>query len=360
MHPNSKNEEVALLLIDRGAPLLACDGGPRVTALQSAVANGCLKVVQRLAKRYRELNRGPLLTPRHEADVDRLLDPRATDARLNTAMHYLTLCPRREYLRQICLCLMDLGVPLDTPWGSMAMSPLLMACAIGNFRVATELVQFGANLQRRDPTEQERQQHPQEHVLPEHRQSNAPYVYSALGARYIRATQAGVVWRPGGQARWAIDRQEFIRVFIQHNGEANAPVSLVGETALLRAVDRGFVAEIRILLSEGGAVVDRPDAFGMTPLCKAALRGNVTIVEVGLHHHLHPSNPFSNEHLLTWFIGPSGSRGGPKPFQSNRSSHRPGADQWHDCVTRNRADHNIATTLRYACGKIITSVSPSI
>jgi hypothetical protein len=110
-------------------------------------------------------------------------------------------------------------------------------------------------------------------------------VYTALGAKYKQAKQAGVVWRPGGKARWEIERQNFIRVFIQHNGKVNEPVSLAGETALARAADRGLVAEIRILVSEGGAVVDRPDAFGMTPLCKAALRGGFAAVEVGLHHH---------------------------------------------------------------------------
>ncbi|KAJ4390358.1 hypothetical protein N0V85_007298 [Neurospora sp. IMI 360204] len=287
----SKNEEVALLLIDRGAPLVLCDGGARITALQSAAANGCLKVVQRLAKRYRELNHGPLLTPGHEADVGRPPDPTATDARLHTAMHYLALCPRREYVREICLCLMDLGVPLDTPWGSMTMSPLLMACALGNFTVATEFVQFGANLQRRDPTEQERQQNLQGGVLPEHRQTNAPYVYTALGVNYKQAKQAGVVWRPGGKARWEIERQNFIRVFIQHNGKVNEPVSLAGETALARAADRGLVAEIRILVSEGGAVVDRPDAFGMTPLCKAALRGGFAAVEALLEAGADPNLP---------------------------------------------------------------------
>ncbi|KAK1775978.1 ankyrin repeat-containing domain protein [Copromyces sp. CBS 386.78] len=293
----SKNEEVALLLIDRGAPLVACDGDHNITALQSAAANGCPKVVHRLAKRYRELTYGPLVNPGHEKDVGRLLDPRATDARLHTAMHYLTLCPRREHIGEICLCLMDLGIPLDTPWGSMAMSPLLMACALGNFTVGTEFVQFGANLQRRDPTEEERQQHLQAHVMPEHRQGNAPYVYTALGVAYKQAKQAGVVWRPGGQARWEIERQNFIRVFIQHNGKANNPVSLAGDTALARAADRGLVAEIQILVSEGGAVVDRPDAFGMTPLCKAALRGRFAAVEALLEAGADPNLPSRIGHV---------------------------------------------------------------
>ena len=164
------------------------------------------------------------------------------------------------------------------------MSPLLMACTLGNFTVATEFVQLGADLRRRDLTEEERQQNLQAHQQPEHRQANAAYVYAALGAMYKRAKQAGVVWRPGGKARWEIERQNFIRVFIQHNGKANTPVTLAGDTALARAADFGYVEEIRILVSEGGAVVDRPDAFGMTPLCKAALRGHVGAVEVGLRH----------------------------------------------------------------------------
>ncbi|ESA42925.1 ankyrin [Neurospora crassa] len=287
----SKNEEIALLLIDRGAPLVVCEGGPHITALQSAAANGCLKVVQRLAKRYRELNHGPLLTPGQRVDVGRPPAPNATDARLNSAMHYLALCPRREYVRDICLYLMDLGVPLDTPWGSRAMSPLLMACALGNFTVASEFVQFGANLQRRDPTEQERQQLLQEDVLPEHRQTNASYVYTALGATYRRAKQAGVVWRPGGKARWKIERQNFIRVFIQHNGKVNEPVSRAGDTALARAAERGLAAEVRILISEGGAVVDKPDALGMTPLCKAALHGGFAAVETLLEAGADPNLP---------------------------------------------------------------------
>lgn len=281
MLQNSKNEDIALLLIDRGAPLLACGGHLRITALQSAAANGCPKVVQRLAKRYRELIQGPLLTASHTADVGRPPDPRATDARLNTAMHYLTLCSRREYVRDICLCLMDLGVPLNTPWGSMAMSPLLMACALGNFTVATTFVQFGADLRRRDPTEQNRQQQIDENVPPEHRQGNAAYVYTALGVKYRCAKQAGVVWRPGGKARWEIERQNFIRVFIQHNGKVNEPVNLAGDTPLARAADRGLVPEIRILVSEGGAIVDRPDVFQITPLCKAAMHGGLAAVEVG-------------------------------------------------------------------------------
>lgn len=359
MLPNSKNEEVALLLIQRGAPLSATKKGPRVTALQSAAANGCLKVVRRLAMRYRELIHGPLVTPGHKADVGRPPDPAAADSRGNTAMHYLALCSRRDYVHQVCLRLMDLGVPLDTPWGGMAMSPLLMACALGNFTVASEFVRFGANLLRRDPTQQERQQNLQEHILPEHRQANAAYVYTALGATYKRAKQAGVVWQSGGKARWEVERRNFIREFIQHNGKVHYPVSLAGDTALARAADRGYVEEIRILVAEGGAVIDRPDAFGMTPLCKAALRGHTAAVEVGLRR-VSFRYLSRNEHPVNLSIGTSGTRSRPKPSQSNRSGHRPGADQWHDRVTRNRANYDLAFTLWYACGKTISSDSPSV
>ncbi|KAK3400329.1 hypothetical protein B0T20DRAFT_373917 [Sordaria brevicollis] len=285
----SKNEEVALLLINRGAPLLACGGHLRITALQSAVANGCLKVVQRLAKRYRELIQGPVLTAPHEAEVDCPPDPRATDAHLYTAMHYLTLCSRPEYVRDICLYLMDLGVPLNTPWGSMAMSPLLMACAMGNFNVATTFVQLGADLRRRDPTPQGHPQQEEEAVLQEHRQRNAAYVYAALGVKYRSAKQRGVAGRSGGKAQWELERQNFIRVFIQHNGKVNEPVAQAGDTPLARAADRGLVPEIRMLVSEGGAVVDRPDAFQITPLCKAAMRGGVAAVEALLEAGADPN-----------------------------------------------------------------------
>ena len=358
MFQNSKNEEVALLLIDRGVPLVVSNRSYRVPALHSAAANGCSKVVQRLAKRYRELIYGPLLTPVHKEDEGYQLEPRATDASRKTAMHYLALCPHRDSIRDICLSLMDLGVPLDTPWGDVAISPLLTACALGNFTVATTFVQFGANLRRRDITEQER--HRLDGVAIEHRQPNAPYIYTALGVEYQRAQEAGVVF-PGSKARWESERQNFIRVFIQHNGKVNEPVSLSGETALSRAADRGLADEIRILILEGGAVADKPDAFGMTPLCRASLRGGLQSVEVGLGRHYIPLLRLLNPHVLTSrFIGPFGSGGEPQPSRQNRPNHGSGADKWYDCGARNRVDHDTATTLRYTCRTWVTSESSSI
>lgn len=233
-----QERSVAELLIFRGASL-KLDAAPhhRHSALHSAAAHGLIPVIKLLA-----LN-----------DVN--LDVNQRDAWDNTALHYVAeLWSTRDSadIRDTIAKLLALGADLEAH-NENGHTPLLHACARGNFAVAHRLANIGAN--------------PDPHrSIPNFRDFRPIYYCMLPRAEFFDVDDA-----PVKHDEFEGNRVTLIKALVDAGAGVNARFDKRGHRGVTPLMLACELAEPRAVaaLVQGGAEVNAQDRSGRTPLSYA-------------------------------------------------------------------------------------------
>ncbi|KAK3366426.1 ankyrin repeat-containing domain protein [Podospora didyma] len=260
-----KQASTALLLLERGAPLRVSVGMPDtnplpISALQSAAENGLPTVVRWLKAHYRKLRAQSSTNP---ADED-LRDPRLGDTWGNTAMHYLALCFDYNAAYAIARDLQELGLHVDERGGRRDCTPLLLACCLGNFSAARAFLKAGA--------------YPQAILDEDYDYDDGEGDTTCLD-NALRAPYGPIAIKFQSLAEWEAERLQFIKELIEAGVDVD---ELPGDhkTPLIIAAQRGLANELRLLLDQGGALVNAVGESKSTALMHACDHRRLDCVEV--------------------------------------------------------------------------------
>ncbi|KAL1842575.1 hypothetical protein VTJ49DRAFT_4858 [Mycothermus thermophilus] len=226
---------IAELLIHRGASLdLDANPGHNHTALHSAAANGLVPVIKLLA--INDLN----------------LDVNQRDAWDNTALHYVAeiWSPREApEIRDTITKLLALGADLEAHNDS-GHTPLLNACARGNYAVAYRLVSIGAN--------------PDPHrYIPGFRDCRPLYYCMLQRAEFFDVDEA-----PVKHDEFEGNRVTLIKALVDAGADVNARFDKRGHRSCTPLMLACELAEPRAVaaLVQCGAEINAQDRNGRTPL----------------------------------------------------------------------------------------------
>ncbi|KAL2120335.1 hypothetical protein VTJ04DRAFT_4361 [Mycothermus thermophilus] len=229
---------VAELLIHRGASLsLDANPGHNHTALHSAAANALVPVIKLLA--INDIN----------------LDVNQRDAWDNTALHYVSgiwLTRDSLEIRNTIAKLLALGADLEAH-NDDGHTPLLNACARGNYAVAQRLVEVGANPD------------PHRHI-PGFRDCRPLYYCLLHRAEFFDVDNA-----PVKHDEFEGNRITLIKALVDAGADVNARFDKRGHrscTPLMLACELDEPRAVAALI-ECGAEIHAQDRSGRTPLCYA-------------------------------------------------------------------------------------------
>ncbi|KAM7211342.1 Ankyrin repeat-containing domain protein [Rhypophila decipiens] len=265
-----QHPEVAILLLERGAPLhvsasSASRGRYSVTALQSAAENGLVSVVRYL-KEYFQRQKGTMEARGTQDDSADPSDPRSADLYGNTAMHYVSLCFDFEAACAIVQDLKELGLYVDERGGRRDATPLLMACCMGNFSAARAFLRAGAYAEA--TVEEDFADYD---VL----EGASSCLDNALYARFSDRAA-----RHQAEEVWQQERYQLVKELIKAGVDVEVLPGTSGATPIGIAAQRGLEHETQLLLELGGAYVNGMAESGKTALMAAAQRQHIETVKI--------------------------------------------------------------------------------